>query len=142
MRGLTAVSLSLILSILSLGACTETPTSAPNAEAAGTYTLKSVGGSPLPFVYLEAAGLKDEIVSGTVELRADGRFRDESIYRRTREGVATTATVALTGTWSRRDDLIRFLPTGEVGAGRLYTMRLDGTRLTLVEVGLTSVFER
>ena len=141
MRALAAAS-TLLLSILSLGACTDTPLSAPSAEAAGTYTLKSVGGSALPFVYLETLGWKDEIVSGTVELRADGGYRDESVYRRTREGVTTTQRVTLTGSWSRRDDLIRFLPTGEVGSGRPYAMRFDGTRLTLFEVGLTSVFER
>lgn len=139
MRILAAASLTLMLC---LGACTETPTSAPLADAVGMYTLKTVDGSPLPFAYLEAPGLKDEIVSGTVELRADGRFRDESVYRQTREAVTTMQTVALTGTWSRRDDLIRFLPTGEVGSGRPYTMRFDGTRLTLIEVGLTNVFER
>ncbi len=143
MRARTAAaSLSLILSTVSVGACTETPPSAPLADAVGTYTLKTVDGSALPFVYLELPGWRDEIVSGTVELRADGRFRDESIYRRTREGVTTTQTVTLTGSWSRRDDLIRFLPTGEVSANRPYTMRFEGTRLTIVEVGLTSVFER
>lgn len=143
MRALTAAaSLSLILSAVTLGACTATPPTAPLAEAVGIYALKTVGGSALPFVYLEAPGWRDEIVSGTVELRSDGQFRDESTYRRTREGVTTTQTVTLTGTWSRRDDLIRFLPMGDVGTGRLYTMRFEGTRLTLVEVGLTSVFER
>jgi hypothetical protein len=136
-----AASLALILSVLSLGACTETP-SAPLDDAAGTYTLKTVDGSALPFVYLDLSGWRDEIVSGVVELRVDGNFRDESIYRRTREGVTTMQTVTLTGTWSRRDDLIRFLPTGEVATGRLYTMRFEGTRLTLVEVGRTIVFER
>jgi len=138
MRTPPFLSFALILPVR----CTEAPTSAPRAAAAGTYTLKTVDGSPLPFVYLEVPGWKDEILSGSVELRADGRFRDESIYRRTREGVTTTHTIALTGTWSRRGDLIRFLPTGDVSAGRLYTMRFEGTRLTLVEVGRTSVFER
>jgi hypothetical protein len=38
--------------------------------------------------------------------------------------------------------LIRFLPTGEVATGRLYTMNFEGARLTLVEVGRTIVFER
>jgi hypothetical protein len=144
MRALTtaAASLSLVLSAFALGACTATPPSAPLADAVGTYTLKTVGGSTLPFVYLDAPGWRDEIVSGTVELRADGQFRDESFYRRTREGVTTMQTVTLTGSWSRRGDLIRFLPTGEVGNGRLYTMQFEGTRLTFVEVGLTSVFER
>ena len=143
MRALTAaVSLSLIMSALTLGACTETLPSTPLAEAAGTYALKTVDGSALPFVYLEAPGWRDEIVGGTVELRPDGQFRDESLYRRTREGVTTMQTVALTGTWSPRGDLIRFLPTGAVGNGRPYAMRLEGTRLLLVEVGLTSVFER
>lgn len=143
MRALpAAASLSLIVSALTLGACTETLPSAPLADAVGTYTLKTVDGSALPFVYLEVSGWRDEIVGGTVELRPDGRFRDESLYRRTREGVTTMHTIALTGTWSRRGDLIRFLPTGDVGNGRPYAMRLEGTRLTLVEVGLTSVFER
>ncbi len=139
---IAAASLSLMLSALAVDACTATPPSAPLAEAAGTYALKTVGGSALPFVYLEAPGWRDEIVGGTVDLHSDGRFRDESLYRRTREGVTTTHTVALTGTWSRRGELIRFLPTGDVGNGRPYAMRLEGTRLTLVEVGLTSVFER
>lgn len=130
--------------ILAAGACSEAPPAAPlaAAAAAGTYTLKTVDGSPPPFVYLEAPGLKDEIMSGIVELRADGRFRDESLYRRTRDGATTMVTIALTGTWARQDDVITFRPVGDLGPGRLYTMRLDGGRLILVDVGLTSVYER
>jgi hypothetical protein len=134
-----AVSLAFVVS---LGACADTPTAAPLAAAVGTYTLKTVDGTALPFAYLEAPGWKDEIISGTVELRADGRFRDQSVYRRTRDGAATEHTITLSGIWSPRDNLIRFLPMGEVGSGRPYAMRLEGTRLILVEVGLTSVFER
>jgi hypothetical protein len=136
-----ATSLALILSV---AGCGEAPPVAPLAgdAAAGTYTLKTVDGSALPFVYLEAPGWKDEITSGIVELRADGRFRDESLYRRTRAGATTMVTITVTGAWARRDDVITFRATGDVGPGRLYTMRLDGGRLILVEVGLTSVFER
>lgn len=135
------VASSLAL-ILSLAACAEGHLLEPRAASAvGTYTLKTVDGSALPFAYLEAPGWKDEIMGGTVELRADGRFRDESLYRRTRAGAVSTSTVVVTGTWARRDDVITFRPSGAVGPGRLYTMRLDRSRLILVEVGLTNVFE-
>jgi len=139
MRTLAA---SLALSLF-LTACTDRPPLEPlAATAVGTYTLKTVDGSALPFTYLEAPGWRDEIISGRVELYGDGRFRDESLYRRTRNGVATPSTVAVVGRWARRDDVISFLPSGGDGPGRHYTMRLEGSRLTLIEVGLTSVFER
>jgi hypothetical protein len=134
---------TLLALIPSFAACSEHQPLAPaTAEAAATYTLKSVDGSQLPFVYLDVPRWKDEIMSGTVELRTDGRFRDESLYRRTRDGATFTVTVAVTGTWARRDDVITFRPTGDVGPGRLYAMRLEASRLILVEAGLTSVFER
>jgi hypothetical protein len=141
MRTLVA-SLTLMLT---LAACsTDEPLAPLAAEAAATYTLMMVDGSALPVVYREAPAWTDEIVSGTVELRADGRFTDRSLYRRTRDGATTTTTltVTVTGRWARRDHVVTFRPAGDVGPGRLYTMRLEGTRLILVDAGLTSVFER
>ncbi|MFN2564507.1 MAG: hypothetical protein ABR499_05780 [Gemmatimonadaceae bacterium] len=137
MRKLASVALFLFVS-----ACADNLPLAPLSDAAGTYTLRSVDGSPLPFVYLEAVGYKDEIMSGTVALSADGRFRDETLYRRTRDGVVLLSTVALEGTWSLRGDVVTFSPEARATPGRVYTMRRGGTRLTLVELGLTSIFER
>jgi hypothetical protein len=137
MRKLASLALFLFV-----GACGDNLPVAPLSDAAGTYTLRSVDGSPLPFVYLAAAGYKDEIMSGTVTLSADGRFRDETLYRRTRDGVVSLSTVALEGTWSLRGDFVTFNPEARATPGRAYTMRLSGPRLTLVEVGLTSIFER
>jgi hypothetical protein len=136
----TVATLTLMLT---LAACsTDEPLAPLAAEVAATYTLKTVDGSALPVVYREAPGWTDEIMSGTVELRADGRFTDRSLYRRTRDGATTTVTVTVTGRWARRDDVVTLRPAGDVGPGRLYTMRVEGARLILVDAGLTSVFER
>jgi hypothetical protein len=132
--------LGLVLAVAA--ACADAMPVAPLADAAGVYTLKSIDGAGLPFAYLEAAGYKDEVVNGTVTLSADGRFRDETLYRRTRGGEVTLSTVALEGTWSLRKNVVTFSPEARATPGRVYTMRLSGNRLTLVEVGLTSVFER
>ena len=134
--------LALAALVLSLGACTDRGVTEVLSTAVGAYTLRTVDGSAPPFLYLEATGYKDEILSGTVALNAGGRFTDETLHRRTRGDVVTTSVLAVHGTWSVRSGVVRFLPSPGSGSGRPYTMRLDGTRLTLVEAGVTSVFER
>ncbi len=85
MRKLAALTL-----LVALGACADhAPTEPLLAEAAGTYTLRSIDGSPLPFAYLETAEWKDEVMSGYVTLGANGRFRDETLYRRTRSATVS-----------------------------------------------------
>ena len=93
-------------------------------------------------VFIETPGYKDEILGGSVTLRDDGRYTDETLYRETRGEVVTQRTITLRGWWFQRGDALRFEPDRGVGRPRPYVMRVDGTRLTLVDIGVTSVFER
>jgi hypothetical protein len=133
--------LALIVLSLSLGACGNEPTSLA-ADAAGTYALTTVDGAPPPFVYVEAPGYRDVILGGIVTLAADGSFTDATHLRVTRDQLTEETSVILRGTWAARGRMIEFNPDPRIGRGRPYTMSFGGDQLTLIEAGVTSVFQR
>ena len=133
--------LAFVALCFSLVACGSEPTGLA-ADAAGTYSLTTVDGAPPPFVYIEAPGYRDVILGGVVTLSANGTFTDATHLRVTRDDLTDEKSVILRGTWRARGHLIEFNPDPRVGRGRPYTMSFSQDHLTLVEAGVTSVFER
>jgi hypothetical protein len=136
MRALIAIAL-----LLSVAGCGSEPTGLA-AEAAGTYTLVTVDGSPPPFVYIEAPGYRDVILGGVVTLASDGTFTDATTMRVTREAVTEEKAFIVRGSWAMDGYVVVFTPNARLGGGGSYTMTFRDGRLTLVEAGVTSVFER
>jgi hypothetical protein len=126
---------------LSVAGCGSEP-SGLAADVAGTYSLATVDGSPPPFVYIEAPGYQDVILGGLITLSPDGTFTDATNLRTTRDAVMVEKSVILRGTWELEGFVVVFTPDPRVGRGRPYTMSFREGRLTLVEAGVTSIFER
>lgn len=92
---------------------------------AGTYTLQTVDGHPLPAIVSGA-----QVISGGVVLRADATFEDRLSVGGEADGAARVE--AATGRWSQTAGEIRFHATSPAQVD--YTMVLSGHALTQLDV--------
>ena len=110
----------------------------PLQDAAGTYTLKTFNGAAPPIVVFETTGYKLEVTSANYVLTASGTFTNSATFRETENGVATTSTETLTGTYVLAGTSITFTDTD----GEVLTGVLSGNNLQFSEGGMTAVFSR
>src|SRR4051812_47729278 len=66
----------------------------------GTYTLKTVGGKPLPFTYLETTTEKRETLDESLTLTATNTWTRQGHVRRTLDGAVTNISGTDAGTYS------------------------------------------
>jgi hypothetical protein len=74
---------------------------ASTTGVAGTYTLKTVGGLPLPYTYLQSGADKSEILDDVVTLTNNGTWSELIHERKTVAGVVTVDAVTDAGTYVR-----------------------------------------
>ena len=108
------------------------------ASVAGTYTLQSVNGGPLPFVIFDESGYKLEITAASYVLTSAGTFTNSATFRETEGGAVTTLTETFTGRYAVSASTITFTDAdGEVSVGTI-----SGGNLVFSEDGLSAVFVR
>lgn len=98
------------------------------AQVAGTYTLQTVNGQPLPYTLGEDATSKTEILSQTFTLNVDATYSWVTTDRLTDNGQVTTDTDTSTGTYTVRGSTITIR---DVEGGSLDVM-LTGDTLTMI----------
>jgi hypothetical protein len=76
---------AILATTLTAAGCTDTTN--PANSLAGTYTLRTVDGSPLPITYVNA-GYTDQLIAGRIDLDAQGNYIGTTTYRRTYTGQA------------------------------------------------------
>lgn len=96
MRRLVPVVLCFVLGCGSDSATTQ-PT---QASLAGTWSLQTINGSPLPFVTSQTATSKAEIMSDIVTASATGTYTEVAQTRTTLNGQATLSTQSDAGTYT------------------------------------------
>lgn len=105
-------------------------------SVAGTYTLQSVNGGPLPFVIFDESGYKLEITAASYVLTGTGTFTNSASFRETEGGAVTTSTEGFAGRYTVSASTITFTGAdGEVHAGTI-----SGGNLVFNEDGLSAVF--
>jgi hypothetical protein len=119
--------LSTLVLALGLAACANDAT-APSTSVDGSYTLKSVNGSTLPYTF--SNGL--QLVNEQLIMNTDGSFTDQSQYS---NGQISTDT----GFWTNLNGSITF---NDVTAGITYQGSLSGTVLTEIVSGFTQTFQK
>ncbi len=100
------------------------------ANVAGTYTLQTVNGSPLPFTTSEDATYKAEILSSAITLNGNNTFSWAFTGRSTDNGTPTTNSETFTGTYTINGSSIRMTDSegytdATVGNGTI-TMVIEG----------------
>ena len=118
-------------------ACGGDSATATSAGIAGTYTLATVNGGPLPFTF-QAAEPKLELLSDQLILTAAGTFTESTVVRVTDEGVVTTRTFPDAGTYIVDAGLASLT----FGDGSIGTYTVGNNRLTGTELGLTVVYTK
>lgn len=134
MRKLIAV---LALLLLPLSACGGDSTG-PDNSFAGSYELRSIGGSPLPFTVIQVGADRLEVVSGTLTINEDGTFSDRATFRITESGNVTTEQEAVAGTYTRNNNAFTFSDTD----GDVYSGSLQGNTMTVTVEGLILVYQK
>ena len=101
-------ALALCAATIYVGACGgDSPTSPASASIAGTYQLKTVNGSPLPFTY--QSGLNKFVVTSDAITVADGgTWTETGHFTMTYNGQTTDQVVSDGGTWTRAGTAVSF----------------------------------
>ena len=106
-------------------ACGDDSTSPANIE--GVYTLRTIGGKPLPSVIAEDSVEKTELTSGSITLDANSVFTLALAFRRTRGILAVESSGTSTGTWSRSGSKV----TMRSGEGGVVSGAASGAAITI-----------
>ena len=88
----------------------------------GNYPLVTVSGNPLPAVYYQEPGYKEELTAGNIALNANGTFSNSYTVKFTEGTSSTTVTLACNGAWSQSGNNLAFTENatgdcGDVGSG-------------------------
>ncbi len=117
---------SLVLA-LGLAACATDATS-PSTTVEGSYNLRTINGTTLPYTFSNGLQLMNE----QLVLNTDGSFSDASQYSHGRTNVDS-------GYWTNLNGSITFT---DITAGITYQGSLSGTVLTEIVSGYTQTFQK
>jgi Lipocalin-like domain len=125
---------------LTLGGCGD---STGPGGVAGTYSLRSINGDPLPAVIAEGTGFREEATAGFIRLNSGGTFTASNTSRITIGGSTNEVTLNISGTYTRSGDEITLTFDNPDGPGMSEVIvEWDGDRLTLFDFGDIWVYER
>ena len=132
------IVLMLLALMLPLAACGDDSTGPGETNITGTYTLQTVGGSPLPATLDQRGADRLQITAGRTTLNQDRTFSQSLTLRITQSGAVTTTEFPLNGTYTQNNNAIIFrYNDGEEAAGSI-----SGNTLTITDEGLVFVFRK
>lgn len=110
---------------------------AGSSTTTGSYTLRTINGSPLPYTVVGGSVAGTVIISDVISLYQGGTFAESIQFRGSASGPVEGKT--RTGTFSLFGTSIT-LQINETGTTRV--AKGDGTTMTFIEDGLTSVYRK
>ena len=136
----------LVLLLLAGGAaaCENDPASFEE-NIAGTYTLQTVGGQPLPAVFFDdpATQTRHELTASELLIGLNLNFREIDTFRITEGTNITTQVDTFTGTWSFSSNNALTLTAQDDDGLVTLSGIWDGThQLTFTSQGVTFVYRR
>jgi hypothetical protein len=106
-------------------ACGDDSTGPANIE--GLYTLRTIGGKPLPVVIAEDSIQTIEVTSSSITLGANSAFTLAQAFRTTRGVQSVLSSGTATGTWARSGSTV----TMHLSSGATVPGALSGTTITV-----------
>ena len=126
------------LALAALAACSGDSSTDPNATIGGTYTLRTVNGSALPYIVAQSGANKYEITDDAITLTDAGSWTELWHDRTTTNGQVTTSANTDGGTYTRNGTAITLNSTtsGAISGS------VSGGTLTLTDQGVAAVYMR
>jgi hypothetical protein len=113
---------------------------APKASIAGTWSLQTINGTPLPFTIQAQGANKEEVTADIVTLTNDGSFTELASLRFTINGAVTTQSVPDAGRYTLNGTavVVTFNSDGTSATGSW-----DGSNtITIADQGFAEVYRR
>jgi hypothetical protein len=105
----------------------------------GTYTLRTVNGSSLPFTVSGSGTTKSEILSDTIFLYEGRTFAESAHYRNTVNGTVSDNRVTDSGSFTLLGNSVSFASNDQ---SPVKTYVIDNDVMTVVKPGLTMAFKK
>ena len=126
--------------VVATTACGGDSSTGPSITTAGSYSLQSVNSQQLPYVILDDANGKFEILADTYAISGNGTYTGQTLVRSTINAEVQTDTLSSNGTYTRSGNSISLTdasdPTNTV------TGTLSATGLTISVEGFVLVYQR
>jgi len=134
MRALPALAL-----VVALAACGDKSTNEPllTTNIAGTWSLTSINGVPLPYTITNAGGSKIELTGDVFTVATGGRFTQVTSIRTTTNGTSSTQNTPASGPYSISGNAITFIFDSD---GMTGTAALSGATMTVTGNGIVAVY--
>jgi hypothetical protein len=130
--------LPLALLIVAIS-CSDSTTAPTFASVAGTWSLQTINGTPLPFTTSQSATDRTEILSDIVNATSSGTFTETTTFRITQNGSVSTQSTVDNGTFSLNGTAVTFTFNSD---GSTDTGSLNGNTMTVTETGFALVFTK
>ena len=127
----------VLLAFAALAACGGDSSTSP-ATVPGTYTLRSINGSPLPAILVQIGTFKYEVTADVIILNDGGTYTESGSDRTTENGVVTTSTFTDAGTYTLTGTAIT-LDSPQTGS---ISGAVSGGTMTLTLEGLAAVYSK
>lgn len=138
MKRLLVLALALALGVTAT-ACTDS--TSPGASIAGTYSLQTINGQPLPFVVNNSGSPYSEVLSSQISLDANGNYSSFTRYRDTYPGgQPNLVDERATGYWTLSGSQITLTEIGYPNDPSFGT--ISGNRITFADFGFVLVYSR
>lgn len=130
-----------VLALAIFAACGGSDSTSPaSASVGGTYSLKTINGSPLPFVF-QSGTTSVTILADALVVGENGTWTESTSYKQTVNGQTSTGTGGDAGTWVRAGTAVTFTSTTQGGSGYRGTFTGSGLDMT-DDNGFRSVFAK
>ena len=130
------MTLLISAAVISFAGCLSDATP---VDLEGTFTLRTVNGTGLPYTISNAGGTKVELIEGSVSLYQGNTYSSSSKVRTTTNGQATVANSTDAGSFTFEFNNLK-LRSATGGAERI--ANLDGRSFTIVEIGTSYFYSR
>ena len=121
-------------------ACGDSGTNPSTADISGTYTLQTIGGSPLPYT-VQSGTTTVTLTSDVITVGSDGSWAEAEDFTLVSNGQTSTTSDSDGGTWTRSGTAVTF--SSQTTGGTAYTGTYTNDTLTLDNGdGTPQVFHR